>query len=103
MKLRVYPQIHSNENWWRPPKSLHGRGQGGDSKPNWKQAALMEHDVRVRRALDDGLVDSAVDRSRWSLERDFVEIVLQSYNLSVPILRHAAQLRGLCGGRGDTP
>jgi hypothetical protein len=37
------------------------------------------------------------------LERDFVEIVLQSYNLSVPILRHAAQLRGLCGGRGDTP
>jgi len=81
MRLRVYPQIHSNENWWRPPKSLHGRAKAGTANPTfgnpagtragedyqrWKQAALMEHDVRVRRALDDGLVDSAVDRSRWS-------------------------------------
>ena len=39
---------------------------GFSEHQRWKQAALMEHDVRVRRALDDGLVDSAVDRSRWS-------------------------------------
>jgi len=34
MKLRVYPQITPTKIGGRPPKSLHGLGQGGDSKPN---------------------------------------------------------------------
>ena len=59
----------------------------------------MQPCIRVRRALDDGLIEGAVVAVAMKRERDFVVIVLQSFKLSIPVGGHAVQLRaGLVAG-----
>jgi hypothetical protein len=53
----------------------------------------MQHYVRVHLALHDGLIEGAVVTVAMQLERDLVIIVLQSYNLSLPMGGYVAQLR----------
>jgi len=53
----------------------------------------MQHYVRVHRALVDGLIEGAVIMVSMHLKRDFVIIVLQSYNLSLPMSSDVAHFR----------